>query len=178
MKRLAFAVCLCLLVPGIALASTLEDKRVEWAFSVASVDQDNIGQTTEIDFEASYIFSGGYFQVGLAASAFDVEFDDDTLDDLLGGSGSSIGPVFVWNWFPQAQHVTGYLHVSIQAIGGDVSDVYDAFGSAGVGLKAFIGDSAAINVLLSNETYEGKDNFEDLEQSRLLVGLSLYTHGR
>jgi len=120
----------------------------------------------------------GHFQWGLAASAFDVEYDDDALDDLLGGTGSSIGPVFVYNGFPDARHVSGFIHVSIQVIGGDVSDVYQAFGSSGVGLKAFIGDSAAINVMLSNETYDGKGEIEDLRQSSVVVGLSLYTHGR
>ncbi|MGH9870227.1 MAG: hypothetical protein ACREAA_18950 [Candidatus Polarisedimenticolia bacterium] len=154
-----------------AAASTLEGRLFEWVFRASMVDQDDIGESTEVDFNWSYIVDKGYIGLGLGFSYARFEFDDDDLED---SDAYSIGPLFSWNWTPQYQ-ATGFLFASISAIGGDGADFFDYSTSIGVGVKAFVGNSAAIVGVIEKDKLVGADDFDDVDQTSLSLGLALYS---
>jgi hypothetical protein len=156
-------------------ASTLEERRNEWAFSLSSVDVDDIGSTTEYSIDWSWIFEKGYFQFGVTASGFEIDNDDPFAPD---SDGATVGPLFIWNWTPSKERATGFLFASAQGVGGDLGDVFDAVGSAGVGAKAFVGSSAAIQVFYSFDKFQGAEGFQDVDQRRLGVAIALYSLSR
>ena len=160
---------------GMTQASTLEDKKNEWAFSLTATDMEGFGSTAQFTLDWSYIVANGYFQLGVSATGYRVDPDDPFEPE---SESSSAGPLFEWNWTPKKERATGYLLVSAQGTGGDVADFYDGVGTLGVGVKAFVGNSAAINVLYAFDRLVGASGFDDQDQTRLTVGISLYAIGR
>jgi len=113
--------------------------------------------------------------LGVAVSAFDFEFDDPLIADV---DGFSIGPIYQFNWTPDKEWGTGFVVATLQTLGGDLGDVFDTAYSVGVGVKAFVGNSAAVFAFYSFEQFQGASGFQDLDQTRLSVGISLYSHRR
>jgi hypothetical protein len=173
--RMVAVLGICAVVGSVAAnAGVLEEKKNEWAFSLAAVDTDKIGTFTEYGFNWSWIFQGGYHELGVFISAFENDFDDPF---FLDEDGSTIGPLYQWNWTP-SKKATGVLGVGVGAVGGDLGDFFDSVAFIGVGVKAFIGNSAAINVIYQFEQMQGKDFIEDLDSSAITVGISIFTHKR
>jgi hypothetical protein len=169
------AVVVIALAFGSVSASTLEERPFEWIFQASMVDQDDIGETTNVGFNYSYIFDGGYIGLGGRFAYAKVDFDDDLFEDA---DSYSIGPIFTYNWTPQYKPATGFLFASIRGVGGDASDFFRYATSFGVGVKGFVGNSAAIIAVYEIDKLTGKDDFDDLDQTALSVGLALYSGSR
>ena len=172
LKVAAFGIFM-LLIPALGFGGTLEERRNEWAIDVTSLDEDDFGTFTVIEIEWSYIFLGGRFELGAQIQAFEDDPDFGPSFDA-----SVLGPVFTWNWLPRSERVTGYASATVAGVGGDFEDFFDGYTSVAVGAKIFVGNSAAIRVFVTSDTFIGKDGFEDLEQTRAVISLALYSHGR
>lgn len=177
-KTLSIAVLLAtvaLLASIPAGAATLEDRSNEWALSLSSIHQQDIVTNTTYGFQWSHIFRGGHIGLGVAASGFNVDFDDPSVPDE---NGSAVGPLFTWNWTPRFDRATGFLFATSQGTGGDLADSYDGYAAAGLGVKAFVGNSAAIFVTYTRSRFHGKDFVPDLDQESIDVAVAFYSHHR
>lgn len=165
------------LFPGMPVseAAVLEDKKNEWSFAMSSLDTDDVGESTDLEFQWAWIFSGGHHQLGVAAEYFSVEFDDPLFADA---DGSAFGPAYQFNWTPKYAAATGFGFAEFLTIGGDSGDVFDTRYSIGVGAKAFVGESASILVRYSFDRFQGTSGFSDLDQRRLEVGIAIYSGRR
>lgn len=167
---------ICVLVGPVTVGATiLEEKKNEWAFELSAFDVDDVEEGFGYDFTWSWIFNRGYHELGVSISAFDEDFDDPAIQDL---DGSSIGPVYQFNWTPNNQKGTGFVFAHAATIGGDLGDVFDTFFSVGIGAKVFVGNSAAVFAFYSFDQFQGASGFQDLDSTGLSVGISLYSHRR
>jgi hypothetical protein len=158
-----------------AYATPLEDKKSEWAFELSAADIDDVGDFTEADVTWSWIFAGGRHELGVTVSFFDEDFDDPFIADE---DGNTFGPIYQWNWTPNKEWGTGFAFVSFSTVGGDAGDVFDTETDIGAGIKAFVGDSAAISIATVFSQLQGKTGFQDVDATGLVVGISIFTHGR
>ena len=153
-----------------AAAAVLDERMHELTFDFSYIDTDDIGSQTLLSVAWLFILSNGYVEVGRELEYFKVELDDfdETFD------ATAIGPRVDFNFTP-ANPVTGFLTASFAFFGGDFGDVFDNGIRFGVGLKAFMGDSAAINVILGRETlYAAEDFIDDQDSTFLIAGLSVF----
>ncbi len=171
--RSAVIMCLCLMVSLAAYATPLEDKKNEWAFELSAIDVDDVGDFTEFDITWSWIFEGGRHELGAILSYFDFDFDMGLDED-----GYTLGPIYQWNWTPNKEWGTGFAFASYSTAGGDLGDVFDTETAIGAGIKAFVGDSAAISIAYVFSQLEGEAGFQDVDTTGIVVGISIFTHGR
>ena len=101
-----------------------------------------------------------------------VNFDPD-----FGTSQSAtvIGPAYTWNWTPGSDRATGFAQASFSTVGGDLGDAYGSAWQVSVGIKAFVGDSAAVTARVFHQTLVGSNFFADIETNGLAVGISIFT---
>ncbi len=158
-----------------AEGATLEDRKNEWSFALNYTDEDDVGKSIQYFLDWSWIFERGYHQLGASVSAFDIDYDDPYEPDL---DGSVIGPVYQWNWTPSKEWGTGFLLAGYGIVGGDMGDLFENQVIAGVGIKAFVGNSAAIRAIYTFSQMKGEDFVADRDTTSLVVGISLYSHSR
>ena len=175
MQRLLVGAVVCLFAVGMGQAAILEEKENEWAFELTRVDLDNVGENTELSFLWSWIFGDGHHQIGVIAGYFNLEFDDPLLLDV---DGTSLGPVYQFNFTPNNETATGFVFADFQTIGGDAGDAFDSAYAFGGGVKVFVGNSAAIVAAYEFQEFQGASGFQDEDAQVLSVGIAIYTGQR
>ena len=151
----------------------LSEKSQAASLSFNWTDVDDVGETTILNASWLYGFSEGHVQVGAFLDYLDIEDDfGDSVD------ATSIGPVVEINFLPD-RVVTPFVGGFVGTVGGDAGDIYDFAYGVGAGAKAFVGDSASVNFVLSWSSLSAdEDGFDDLDTTALSVGLSIYFGGR
>ena len=161
-----------------AFAGPLQDRQYETRFKVLYED-DNDLSIFGISGTWLAVMNNGYVEPGieLAYTRFDVDdgFINDTITDYY------YGPRVGVNFTPQ-NPVTGFATLSLIFFGGDIADFYELGYSAGIGLKAFIGNFASVNALLEYERWNGEDTgffvVDDRNIVRATAGISLFLGNR
>ena len=98
--------------------------------------------------------------------------DDDNFDSY------SFGPLLVMNFLPE-KPVTPLMSAQVETIGGDAGDFFDFAVAVGVGIRAFIGNSASLDVSVRRIRFEsGVDFLDDQYDTQLHIGGSFYFGNR
>lgn len=156
-----------------AQASTLEEKKFEWAFRLSASSVDDVGDFSEYGFRWGAILGKGYHEVGGFISAFSNDWDDPFIQDE---TGSVIGPFYMLHFTPGKTWGSGFLFVAVGDVGGDTGDFFKSATEVGIGIKAIVGNSAAVTVAIERQTFQGEDFVEDREATIIWVALSLFSH--
>jgi hypothetical protein len=153
-------------------AGPLQERRSEWRFSLSRTDRDNVFKDSQANFTWSWIFDKGYHQLGVTTSYFRTEVEGPSPLDT---DGTGIGPVYQINFTPTSDKATGFGIAQYEAIGGDFGNRFDSSYLVGIGVRTFTGSTASIVVLYSFEQFQGANGLDDQDQTRLEVGLSIFT---
>lgn len=153
-------------------AGILEDRKNEWQFSISRTDREDVFENSQANFTWYRILASGYHQLGVTTSYFKTEVKGPSPSET---DGNGIGPAYQFNFTPANDRATGFVFAQYETFGGDFGDMFDGGYSVGIGIKTFAGNSASVVVLYSFDEFLGADGFEDQDQTRLEVGISLFS---
>jgi hypothetical protein len=179
--RVSLAVLLSTIVGVLAaapaLAGTLDSRESEWTFDLNYTNQSSVGSTTSFRFAYGYLIGKGYSELG-------IESTYARLDDKTSGGGtfnsSVYGLFYAWNWTPMSARATGFLSIGAGSVGGNANRGFDYALDGAIGVKLFVGDSAAVTARYIYQRFERLNgssfsaNSEDF--TGVAIGLSLYTN--
>ena len=158
-----------------AAAGTLDSRRCEWAFDLNYTGSNGgSSSTTDVRFAWGYLIGAGYSELGLNGTYQRVKDDRFSDPDT---SLSIVGPFYTWNWTPRATRATGLVTIGAGAVAGDFSDIYDYSLEGSIGVKLFVGDSAAVTARYFFQSLGSNSAYGDSEQlTGLAIGIALYTN--
>ena len=178
--RIASAVLLSAVIGIVAaapaVAGTLDSNKSEWTFDMNYTNQSSVGSTTNVRFAYGYLPGKGYSEIGLDGTYMRIE------DNTFGGTTDStvLGLFYAWNWTPTSSRATGFLSIGAGGLGGDLHTVFDYSVDGALGVKLFVGNSAAITArftyqrLYASTSSGFSSNDEDF--TGVAIGLALYTN--
>jgi hypothetical protein len=179
--RIVPACVLCAFLAALAnspsRAGMLDSRRNEWAFSVNYTNQTSTATSTDVNFSWGHLLGEGYAEAGLSGTY-------QRLDDKTAG-GSDIeasigGPFMAWNWTPHSDTASGFLQAGIGAVGGDLHRSFNYSLDAALGVKCFVGNSAAVTLQFFyqrlGDTSVSGEKKEDLDG--VAIGIALFSGRR
>jgi hypothetical protein len=180
--RIVTATLLCVVLGGLAASSAgagmLDSRKNEWAFSLNYTNQSSTGTATNVDFSWGHLCGQGRLEAGLSGTyqrLEDKSFGNDTTEATVGG------PFMAWNWTPHSDKATGFFQAGVGAVGGDLHNVFDYSLDAELGVKFFVGNSAAVIMQyfyqrLGSKSSDVNGQAEDFDG--VAIGIALFTGRR
>ncbi|HYV85351.1 MAG TPA: hypothetical protein VFB49_05535 [Patescibacteria group bacterium] len=170
---LLWAILGMLAVPS-ASAGMLDNSNNEWAFDLNYTNQSSNASSTNVNFSWGHLIGQGYTEAGLSGTY-------QRLDDKTSG-GNTVdatiaGPFFAWNWTPHSGTATGFLQAGVGGIGGDLDKSFDFALDAALGVKCFVGNSAAVTAQFFFQRLGSRKNTTGQNENfdGIAIGIALYT---
>ena len=155
----------------------LDSHSSEWAFDLNYTNQTSTATSTDVNFSWGHLIGQGHAEAGLSGTY--QRLDDKT----AGGSdveASIAGPFMAWNWTPHSDTASGFLQAGIGVVGGDLHRSFNYSLDAALGVKCFVGNSAAVTLQffyqrLGDTSVSGGQK-EDLDG--VAIGIALFSGRR
>lgn len=177
--RIVPVTMLCTFLAALSVSSAgagmLDSRKNEWAFSLNYTNQSSTGTATNIDFDWGHLCGQGLVEAGLSGTyqrLEDKSFGGNTTDATVGG------PFMAWNWTPHSDKATGSFQAGVGWVGGDLHSSFDYSLDAALGVKLFVGSSAAVTMQYFYQRLASKSSkvnglAEDFDG--VAIGISLFT---
>jgi hypothetical protein len=169
MKTVPIAIWVCLIWVQAALATPLEDRRLDFSLdtpvdSIRNVDSYTSGGALLVTLARGYLEPGVEFSYGR-----------DEFEPVGGHNarGMTYGPRMDVNftpWFP----ATPFASFSYLRFAGDLSDLYDYGYGFRFGIKVFPSPWASVSLLGRSERWNAKTGGVNSAVRQIAVGVSLY----